>query len=79
MQPGWNMWEDVVASFWVANGTTKKKIENKIHRGLRRPPTNKLHTTINKSMRLHQRRDRRGDSTGMEQGGGAQFDHLGNN
>ncbi len=24
-QPGWNMWEDVVASFWAANGTTTEK------------------------------------------------------
>ncbi len=47
MRPEWNVWEDVVASFRVANGMTKK-VENKIHRGLRWPLTNKSHTTINR-------------------------------
>jgi hypothetical protein len=78
MQPGWNVWEDVVVSFRAANGTTKK-IENKIHHGLRRPPMNKSHTTIN---RKHAGATKEGQERRFAQHrawGGAPFDRFGDN
>ncbi len=64
------MWEDIVASFQAANGMMKR-VENKINRGLRWPPTNKSHTTINKKHAgaTNEGQERRFDS-GMEHGGG---------
>jgi hypothetical protein len=45
-RPGRNMWGGVVSSLGAAN-RRRKKMTTKIRRGLRRPPTNKNHTTTN--------------------------------
>ncbi len=45
-RPGRNVWGGVVSSLGVAN-RRRKKTTTKIRRGLRRPPTNKNHTTTN--------------------------------
>jgi hypothetical protein len=58
----------------------QKKVENKIHcGGLRRPPTNKSHTTINKKHTgaTKDGQERRLDWHGAC--GGAWFDHFGDN
>ncbi len=55
----------------------RKKVENKIHRGLRRPPTKKSHTTINKKHAgaLKEGQEGRFDRHGAW--GGGRFDRFG--
>ncbi len=45
-QPGQNVWGGVVSLLGAAN-QQRKKTTMKIHRGLRRPPTNENHTATN--------------------------------
>ncbi len=69
-RPGWNVWEDVVALFWAANGTTKKlKIKYIVALDCRHQINHTQQST--KNMQAQRRRDRRGGLTGMEHGGGA--------
>ncbi len=69
------MWEDVDTSFWVANETMKKKVKN--YRGLRWPPMNKSHTTINKKHAgaMKEGKENRFDWHGV--GGEVRFDCFG--
>ncbi len=74
---GWNVWEDIVASFLAANGTTKKKSKIKDivaldgHRQINRTQKS------TKNTRVQQGRDRKGGSTGVERGGGCDLIVLG--
>ncbi len=45
-RPGRSVWGGVVSSLGAAN-RQRKKTTTKMHRGLRRPPTNENHTTTN--------------------------------
>jgi hypothetical protein len=80
MQPGWNVWEDVVTSFWAVNGTMKKKLNvNYIVAldGHQKKINHTQHTTINKK---HAGATKEGQERMFDQHGawgGARFDDFG--
>jgi hypothetical protein len=77
MQPGWNVWEDGFPSFWVANGTMKKKSKIKYIVALDGCQQINHTQQSTENSWAQRRRDRRGGSTGMEHGRGRDLIVLG--